>query len=271
MESHTPTFALSDVQSQKQLAAALDSFNTKGFIVLNLNPLDGVIEGVVDDMTKFNIEELKLNPKVFHYNESPRIIEFWRKSSNCKQLALNKFVLHVGSVLFGRQPLPFSTINFFRSTEQPLHSDAIHFGSSPPGLLFGAWVALEDIDPAAGPLCVVPGSHLWPEVNLDHLGLPIPTSSSILKSNYTVYEDFVASEVRKLGAEIVPLCIPKGHCIIWDSNLLHGANMRANKDATRLSQVTHYHLEGGKYHNPLYSKPSIGKIAYRNLTNSIIT
>ena len=63
--------------------------------------------------------------------------------------------------LYEKTPLPFSTINFLTSTQQPLHSDYAHFGTIPELLLAGSWIALEDISPDSGPLQIVPTSHKW--------------------------------------------------------------------------------------------------------------
>ena len=60
---------------------------------------------------------------------------------------------------YGREPLPFQTLNFRVGTQQEPHSDAFHFNSDPPGFMCGVWVALEDIDEASGPLVYFPGSQ----------------------------------------------------------------------------------------------------------------
>ncbi len=38
--------------------------------------------------------------------------------------------------------------------------------------------------------------------------------------------------------------VPKGHAIIWSSNVRHGGSKQNNKDLNRLSQVAHYFFEG---------------------------
>jgi ectoine hydroxylase-related dioxygenase (phytanoyl-CoA dioxygenase family) len=172
--------------------------------------------------------------------------------------------------IYRRRPIPFSTINFIRSTEQPLHSDAIHFGSMPSGLLCGAWIALEDISKKAGPLIAVPGSHKFPEVTLDLLGLEIPRSPAQLKKNYSYYEEHVKELVVSSELGNVVFDIPAGCCVFWDSNLLHGAIKQEDLNLTRYSQVTHYHFEGAQYYNPLYTSLSKNQIAYRDVFASEI-
>ena len=56
--------------------------------------------------------------------------------------------------------LAFFYNKFYWGSEQPFHSDYIHFGSMPHKYLVGAWVALEDTHKNNGPLTVVPGSQV---------------------------------------------------------------------------------------------------------------
>ena len=74
-------------------------------------------------------------------------------------------------ILYGREPIPFQTLNFLPGTEQSLHSDAMHFSSLPARFMCGVWVALEDATLENGPLRYVPGSRRFSEVQLDGLGL----------------------------------------------------------------------------------------------------
>ncbi|MBU9629624.1 phytanoyl-CoA dioxygenase family protein [Burkholderia multivorans] len=51
------------------------------------------------------------------------------------------------------------SLNFRVGTQQPLHTDAVHFSSIPQRSMCGVWVALEDISPESGPVQLVLGSH----------------------------------------------------------------------------------------------------------------
>ena len=211
----------------------------------------------------------KYNPKYYHYNEYPRLIEGWRNSSNIKKLALNENINKVLKVLYDQDPLAFSTINFTRGTEQPLHSDYFHFGSMPELMLAGVWVALEDISPDSGPLSVVPKSHKLPIVYPEDLGLKIPTSSKKLKENYTVYEDYVNKVIEKEKLEISTPILKKGQALVWAANMLHGAFSIKNHSITRYSQVTHYHFTGCEfYYNPTFS--SREKYNFRDIQENLI-
>ena len=137
----------------------------KGYCVLNLNLSDIFINNINQDIEQ--------------YNKYPRIVEAWKFSKNVAKLANNVILKKFLNFLYDSKPLPFSTINFIGGTEQPFHSDYIHFGSIPHKYLVGAWVALEDTHKKNGPLTVVPGSHK----------LSLIDYSDLLKENNYRYTD----------------------------------------------------------------------------------
>jgi len=93
---------------------------------------------------------------------SMRIGDAWRFDRDVRALATNPQVLALLSAIYGRKAWPFQTLNFPVGTQQHYHSDSIHFSSIPERFMCGIWVALEDINPDAGPLEYYPGSHTWP-------------------------------------------------------------------------------------------------------------
>ena len=102
----------------------------KGYCIIDLNISERFINKTNADIEKFIKEgNFKTNPKIYQYNKFPRIVEAWKFSKNVAKLA-NNFILKKNlRYLFNSKPLPFSTINFIGGTEQPFHSDYIHFGS----------------------------------------------------------------------------------------------------------------------------------------------
>ena len=95
--------------------------------------------------------------------------------------ARDKDVLNFLEYVYKKRPIPFSTINFIKSSEQPLHSDYMHFSSKPERYLTGVWFALEDIDINSGPLQVIPKSHKLPITTLEELSQNIPKNTKQLK------------------------------------------------------------------------------------------
>ena len=258
-------------ESILELSAPLkDRFFEEGYLIVDLEYEDDFYDDIVKSMKKMALNSsTKKNPSYFQYNESPRIVEAWKEDENIKQLCRDNTILKLLKFLYGKKPIPFSTINFIASSEQPLHSDEIHFGSIPASYLCGVWIALEDIQADSGPLEIVPQSHKLDRVCLRDLGLKTPKSNKQIKENYTVYEEYIRNQVEQKGLSRQSMLLKKGQALIWDSNLLHGGTFRENKKSTRLAQVIHYHFEGCKYFNPQFSDLKNEVYIYRDIEEII--
>ena len=252
--------------SQNKIKLA-KKFNRDGYIIIDLNLSDKFIQKIKKDIDKkLNEGNVKKNPSIYHYNESPRIVEAWKFSSNVAKLALNQKIKNTLKLLYEKECIPFSTLNFINGTEQPMHSDYMHFASIPERYLVGVWVALEDTNKYNGALKVVPKSHRLPIVDFNKLNLKKPDSINTLEKCYRIYEDYVRNVIKVKKLKEKPIYIKKGSAIIWAANLLHGGSEHLNKKLTRRSQVIHYHFKGcEKFYNPGFSIPSKGDYAIREI------
>ena len=226
-------------------------FDTKGYIVFNPGLDDSLIERAVE-FTRRDFGEI----------HSGRRQDAWKRCSAVKEIATHPAILSKLFELYGREAVPFQTLNFMVGTQQAIHSDTIHFNSDPQGLMCGVWVALEDVDEENGPLAYYEGSHRLPEVNMQTIGIdPVET-------NYPKYEGYIESMIEGLGISDMHRLgtIKRGEALIWAANLLHGGPQIIDDDRTRMSQVTHYFLRGAdRYYTPMLSNPSEGKFFLRNL------
>ena len=245
----------------------LEQLQTNGFTILKLRDIESTIKQINNDVERLILNgSYKTNSKFYSYNDSPRIVESWKYSAAAKHLALNNQILNLLTEYFEAAIKPFSTINFVRSTQQPLHSDYVHFGTDPAFQLAAAWVALEDIDSLAGPIQVVPGSHLWPEFLYSQIGLPIARRLSYVSGFYREYENWVRTELKLKQVKVHTPEMNKGDAIIWLANLLHGSPDCQNPMLSRRSQVTHYHTDKVElFYNPVFSDPLKGKFLKRKL------
>lgn len=246
-------------------------FIDNGYIIFRGAISDKFVNSLKSDFNKIiNSNEFKKNPKYFHYNASPRIIEGWKKSNYIKKLCYEKKVISFLEYVYGKKPVPVSTINFLKGTEQPLHSDYIHFGSLPELYLAGAWYALENVGDKNGPLTICPKSHKLGLIDFTDLNLRIPKTTNELKKNYTIYEKYLVEIVKEKKLKKKKIFLKKGDVLIWAANLLHGGSKIKNKNSTRLSQVIHYHFKNlNKIYNPCFSSRSNGIFAERDI-NSIM-
>tara|TARA_B110000027_G_scaffold107968_1_gene115006 strand:- start:100 stop:948 length:849 start_codon:yes stop_codon:yes gene_type:complete len=241
--------------------------HVNGYCIFDLNISDKFIDGINKDIQlAINSGEIKKNPKIYHYNDNPRVVEAWKYSKKISQLANNSLILRVLNFLYDAKPLPFSTINFIGGTEQPFHSDYIHFGSMPERYLVGAWVALEATHKKNGPLAVIPKSHKLPLINYQLLKQKTPTTIKELEKSYRIYEEYIENLIKFKKLKQKKLYLKKGQAILWSANLIHGGTKMIEKKSTRKSQVTHYHFDNSDfYYNPGFSDPKKGLYIKRKL------
>ena len=243
------------------------NMHEKGYCIIDLDLNDKFINNINTDIEKLiNTGNFKTNPKIYHYNRYPRIVEAWKFSKNVAKLANNNILKKNLRYLYKSKPLPFSTINFIGGTEQPFHSDYIHFGCIPHKYLVGVWVALENTHKKNGPLTVIPGSHKLSLIDYQDIKQKKATNLRELEKNYRVYEKYIKNLIRFKKLEIKELHIKKGQAIIWAANLLHGGVKMKDYKLTRKSQVIHFHFGDNEInYNPGFSDPKKGIYAERKL------
>jgi hypothetical protein len=195
-----------------------------------------------------------------------RIQDAWRFNEDAWALASNAKVLDLLSSIYGRKAWPFQTLNFPVGTQQHYHSDSVHFSSIPERFMCGVWVALEDISSNAGPLEYYQGSHAWPIIYNDKIGVRT-TGLARSQQSQELYHDVWQALIDKHGVKPQLFCPKKGDAVIWAANLLHGGSRQRDPNVTRWSQVTHYFFEDCCYITPAQSDIFIGRLQLRALTN----
>lgn len=250
--------------------AQKEQFEREGFLVFDPELDTKTFDVIIADLAnKYNDQGPPIDVA---YRDNNRIQDAWRINPHVKAIARAPKTLAILEELYGRQPLPFQTLNFPKGTEQAPHADAIHFNSMPATFMCGVWVALEDIDMENGPLVYYPGSHKYREVTLDDLSKKESAISKLIarltrrqspdttpeKSYTRCVSELIARE--KLQPQFGTL--RKGQALIWSSNILHGGWIQKDKSRSRHSQVTHYFFEGCKYYTPLLSRGK--QIVWRN-------
>jgi hypothetical protein len=253
-------------EAWKQIAR---SFSRDGYVVLDrfIEPelVDAVAsryEWMFDPNTVFDgpaeLRELLAR-------DPARKQDIWLLCEPVKQLACHARVIELLEFLYGRAPIPFQTLNFLRGTEQDLHSDAMHFSSLPSRFMCGVWVAMEDISARNGALQYIPGSHRWPEMQLNDMALLAQDLNGSLGPNYVAFTHYLQARVQSGQCQVEELHVPKGSALIWAANLLHGGAPIRDPSSTRKSQVTHYYFADCVYYTPAFSNTSIGHYFLRDI------
>jgi hypothetical protein len=218
----------------------VDQYNGAGFLIIDPE----IPEPVIDAAVRSIVDRPEVKGVSHH---GTRVFNGWKQHPAIRQIALAPRVLRILRQLYGREPLPFQTLNFPIGTEQKVHSDVIHFNCDPPTYMCGVWVALEDIDLGNGALIYYPGSHRLPVVTMEDVA-PGPGGE-----HYPLYEAYMERLVQEKKLTPARAILKKGQALIWASNLLHGGGAHIDKSRTRHSQVTHYYFEGCQYYMPLES------------------
>jgi hypothetical protein len=245
----------------------LTKYHTDGYIIIDLELTDKEIKPIVSDMyAALESQNTVYHADHYQYTESKRIFEMWKSSRAAAELCMNKKVLKVLEFLYDKEPYPFSTINFFKGSNQPLHSDIIHFHCRPPLWMCGVWIALEDVNESNGTLKIIPGSHQWGEWEYDELGLSHPDDiENGEEVNYKEYEDFLVQLVKCKKGKPFHVSLKKGQALVWAANLLHGGcNVKGVTDfnSTRLTQAQHYFFKGcNEYYHPMFTQKYKGLYA----------
>jgi ectoine hydroxylase-related dioxygenase (phytanoyl-CoA dioxygenase family) len=221
-----------------------DEFNKKGYAILKSLVSNEIIDKIKSELYYNNSENIIKD----------RIQDAWKDHDIVCDLAFDSNILNILENLYDRKPVPFQTLNFYKGTQQRLHSDQIHFCSDPENFMCGLWIALEDITMENGPLIYYPGSQNIEFKNMQKLNLE--------PRDYAGYENKIQDIINESRLEPEYGIIKKGDALLWHANLIHGGYKIINENSTRLSMVIHYFFENTKYWTPLASTPT--NIVYRD-------
>ena len=132
---------------------------------------------------------------------------------------------------------------FDKSTGTIDHIDTWYLDTNPMGHLFGAWVALEDIDGSGGVFHIYPKSHL-------------SKNKKWMNTNHNEFIEWSKNEARNYKKKEV--FMKKGDLLIWHPSLIHGSSSQFKNGFSRKSLTAHYHpvdlLRGGGGVNESISK-----------------
>jgi hypothetical protein len=249
-----PWFLAPDFESQlerrgldPETEAKVRFFAAQGYVILDdlgIDDFDAFADRVEADLAPIH-EGGKYN----------RIMDAWTVSEPVRRLATSPTVLGFLEALYGRRPIPFQTLNFFRGSQQHAHSDAYHFHSYPKHFMCGVWVAFEDTGDDNGTLSWYPGSHRLPDYDF------------LCPSREEVLHEYLDELIPSLGLQKELAYLKRGQALIWAANLLHGGEPVLKPEQTRKSQVTHCYFDGCSYYTPFRSDFARGKVFFRQITD----
>lgn len=130
------------------------------------------------------------------------------------------------------------------STERRWHQDTYLNPDYLWSYYLAAWIALDDIDPNAGPFEFIDGSHTWPVIRREKLFRSLSpeqrASADWPTTTQAHVERACEQEIERRGAKVTRFLPKKGDVLIWHSNLIHRGSIPHNPELLRKSLICHY-------------------------------
>jgi len=168
-----------------------------------------------------------------------RIHELHTASEQALRLFLDPILHRYASLILSDTAVATQSLYFEYGSQQPLHRDSTVVPTPEFGRLVAAWIALEDIDPASGPLAYVPGSHRFPFYDFgkkEYTYDPSRHTPAGVAAAVKFYDD----ELRRSGLASHEFLAKRGDVLVWHSALMHGGAHVSDETKTRKSFVIHY-------------------------------
>jgi len=153
----------------------------------------------------------------------------------------------------------------WRSTQKPWHQIGYLNPPKLGGWYLGVAVALENINPASGPLEYVPKSHHWPRLDRDRvfetLGLSRAQRLSPEWPSLTeaAISDAIGKEISLRESPVRQFLGEKGDIFIWHSGLVCRDSEPTDRDSQRKTLVSHYSALSARDDMPIRSQHKNGK------------
>ncbi|RYG16716.1 MAG: hypothetical protein EOO07_12665 [Chitinophagaceae bacterium] len=211
-------------------------------------------DGFISDLEKSVEAGLTKNQQKQY--ASDRVLHLHKTNEKVRQAFKDEKLLAILSFLLGKEILPFQTINFYKSSSQPAHSDAIHLTTEPLGYSLGVWIALEDVKPGSGEFFYYPGSHKLKYIMNDDFtaGRKFMIETEDLHHKY---ESKIAQIIEEKNLKAEVFLPKKGDILIWHTNLIHGSLAKKESSLTRKSLIMHYFAKGVLCYHEMMEMPAV--------------
>lgn len=143
------------------------------------------------------------------------------------------------AAIFDAPPLLFQSLSFDQGSQQGLHQDTAYVVVDAPLELAACWIALQDVQPGAGELMYVPGSHRLPDYDFASGGKHWHSERDGAAA-HDAWCAWLLDEIARRGLPVQRFLPKKGDMLIWHADLAHGGAAVTNPDLRRQSLVGHF-------------------------------
>jgi phytanoyl-CoA hydroxylase len=244
---------LADGEITAQQSEKAEAFLNDGFVVVHLEGIEQTAERL-----RREVDQLWRDRRVdlaFRFVEEPtsmadarprkdrmapcRLLDIHSHSSAALDLYLHQSLFEWVEPLLGQPALAFESIfTEFGWSEAP-YRDVVYIETDRVGHLLTATIALEDIDLAAGPYYVVPGSHRIPLYEFEPGRVRIRP-----EEDYLPAQRYAASLAAEQGLLEHELFLRKGEAVLWHPALIHGARRILRPWVTRRTFAVRFTTRG---------------------------
>ncbi|MEM9422543.1 MAG: phytanoyl-CoA dioxygenase family protein [Pseudomonadota bacterium] len=179
------------------------------------------------------------DPSRIEVNNSTRIVDLFYHFEEARKILFSEPLAAFLRTVFDKSPLLTQSLSFEYGSGQPLHQDTSFVTMTSPMHMAAVWVALEDVQPGAGALAYMPGSHRWGDYRFNghfkHYDEERDGPEALQD-----WAKWMEGEAAVRNAKPSHFRAKKGDVLLWHAGLVHGGSPITDPSLTRRSLVAHY-------------------------------
>lgn len=162
--------SLADIVDRARMSADFLALQRQGYVVVKAAVQPETCAEIHSGIVKFKSMNARYTKKNLDEHERLyRVVNLHLAVRAIGNLLTQNRAISVCDEFFGEPTSLYTSLYYERGSEQSLHRDTPLFCTKPPLRYLGVWVALEEVRQDNGPLCVVPKSHLLPDIDIKQM------------------------------------------------------------------------------------------------------
>lgn len=160
-----------------------------------------------------------------------------------RDVALHRDLAAVLEAILGEPAGMHLNLTGWKSTQRAWHQDRYLNPPCVGNWYIAAWIALDDIDPDAGPFEYVPGSHRWPSIDQARMLAVMGEDGSDPDwpwRSEAILGPLFAAETVARGGHVAQFIAKKGDVLLWHPNLCHRGSIPRDSLLARRALIVHY-------------------------------
>lgn len=167
----------------------------------------------------------------------------YRRHPEVMEILMHEEISLTMEELIGEPAGVHLNLSGWKSTTRNWHQDTY---LNPPHVgdyYIAIWIALETINPDAGPFQIIPGSHRWRTVTQEKILAALPEEQRDYrwpKYSEDILTPMFEHVIESHKAEVLTYLPERGDVLFWHGRLLHRGSIANNPLLPRKSLIAHY-------------------------------